>query len=487
MPTNFVHLEGIKTSNEGFKMVNNSKNVNENDERIKQILSLAGLDEKVLEDPEQREEIYAFVDENDVLHEMEEMAVAAKESKPEKKNKPIATSSQPNRNDNWMSDTPIDKRRSLMPGNVQPKVPDPTRMSMQPSRSDSRYKRPLPIPEREPASLYRPPPPIPPKESTRVKVGESLIPEKSLVKENEIEQKAMSRRLPPAITRLPTIPDKKPWSAADLSTSLVGKNEGTRDSSSLKQQTLEELEKVIPPIPSREAPGKPLASHPVKKSPLSRLSLNPTRLAPTRPEVPIRRRSPSAPTIAKQPDADPDPVLPESVPDDDDPVSSLNPSCSSSCCRSHSVALSSSPNEESTLNHEVEHIITAMGIPPPLSMQELTPPGPPPPPVTTVGLPPPPPPSFATTALSIFDQKTKTTTKTKMFGKDNLLEEIRNKGGVNGAGLKRTESTKPVSGLKESGTLSSVLEKALITIQNANRISDQSDNEDQGWESTDSW
>ena len=91
MPTNFVHLEGIKTSNMGFKMVNNSKNVNANDERIKQFLSLAGLDEKVLEDPDQREEIYAFVDENDVLHEMEEMAVAAKESKTEKRNEAIAT------------------------------------------------------------------------------------------------------------------------------------------------------------------------------------------------------------------------------------------------------------------------------------------------------------------------------------------------------------------------------------------------------------
>ncbi len=346
---------------------------------------------------------------------------------------------------------PDKKLPSLPPSALSPPtIPDKKQLKVPPGNTS-----PATIPDKKPLNF---PPPVP---------SLPTVPDKK------------PASLPTPIPRAPTIPNKKLPNVQDCTPSLVGINDAYTD----KQETLE-LEDNFPPFPTWKSQGKPPAASPIKTLPLSRLSLNPTRLAPTIPEVPVRRRSPSAPTFAKPPDTDPEPVLPESDLDDDDPASTLNPPCSSHCCMSQSAASTSSPNQDSSTNHGVDHTINAMAIPPPLSMQPLIPAPPLPPPLISTAFTPPPPPCVTSRASA----ESKTATTNKVFGKENFLEEIRKMGGVTGAGLKRTVTTKPVPSAEQSGTLTAALQMALSTIHNANRSSDPSDDEeDGGWDSNDSF
>jgi len=114
------------------------------------------------------------------------------------------------------------------------------------------------------------------------------------------------------------------------------------------------------------------------------------------------------------------------------------------------------------------------------------PPPPPPPPM----IPTPAPPSFinkTSSAPSVLNASPKTN-----FGKENMLEEIRLKGGLKGAGLKKVEAAEEKPQPDDGGSLASVLQLALRSIQNANVMSDDDDDNDddddrQGYDSTDSW
>ncbi|TRY67325.1 hypothetical protein TCAL_11131 [Tigriopus californicus] len=67
-PTGFVHVSGVKSSSEGFQMVDNSSEI---DPRIQEFLKVAGLSEEYFKDPEQRREIESFVKTNNVIKTMD--------------------------------------------------------------------------------------------------------------------------------------------------------------------------------------------------------------------------------------------------------------------------------------------------------------------------------------------------------------------------------------------------------------------------------
>ena len=59
MPTNFMHVKGVKSTQAGMEMVDNTSNV---DEAVRELLSVSGLDASVLRDPQKKKEIYNFVE-----------------------------------------------------------------------------------------------------------------------------------------------------------------------------------------------------------------------------------------------------------------------------------------------------------------------------------------------------------------------------------------------------------------------------------------
>lgn len=67
-PTGFIHVKGVKASQAGFEMIDNLDNL---DPRLRQLLSTSGLDEKVLSDPNKRQTIMKYVEENHVLETVE--------------------------------------------------------------------------------------------------------------------------------------------------------------------------------------------------------------------------------------------------------------------------------------------------------------------------------------------------------------------------------------------------------------------------------
>lgn len=67
-PSSFVHVTGVKPSTQGFQMVDNTDQI---DPLLREFLQVAGLSESILSNPEQREEIYQFVEDNKVLESME--------------------------------------------------------------------------------------------------------------------------------------------------------------------------------------------------------------------------------------------------------------------------------------------------------------------------------------------------------------------------------------------------------------------------------
>jgi hypothetical protein len=82
------------------------------------------------------------------------------------------------------------------------------------------------------------------------------------------------------------------------------------------------------------------------------------------------------------------------------------------------------------------------------------------------------------------------TQKKKVFGKENLLEEIRQKGGTMGAGLRKLQSEraqdKQAMTCKNDGSLTFILQNALDVIHSATRFSDN-DEEDDDDDACDSW
>ena len=60
----FVHVTGVRPSNQGLQITDYTDNV---DPRLRKLLQVAGLNENILANPKQRAEIYAFVNKNDVL------------------------------------------------------------------------------------------------------------------------------------------------------------------------------------------------------------------------------------------------------------------------------------------------------------------------------------------------------------------------------------------------------------------------------------
>ena len=68
-PSSFVHVTGVKPSTQGFQMVDNTDQI---DPLLREFLQVAGLSESILSNPEQKEEIYRFVEDNNVLESMEQ-------------------------------------------------------------------------------------------------------------------------------------------------------------------------------------------------------------------------------------------------------------------------------------------------------------------------------------------------------------------------------------------------------------------------------
>merc|ERR1712150_272551 len=68
-PSSFVHVTGVKPSTQGFQMVDNTDQL---DPLLREFLQVAGLSESILSNPQQKEEIYKFVEDNKVLESMEQ-------------------------------------------------------------------------------------------------------------------------------------------------------------------------------------------------------------------------------------------------------------------------------------------------------------------------------------------------------------------------------------------------------------------------------
>lgn len=68
-PSSFVHVTGVKPSTQGFQMVDNTDQI---DPLLREFLQVAGLSESILSNPQQKEEIYKFVEDNKVLESMEQ-------------------------------------------------------------------------------------------------------------------------------------------------------------------------------------------------------------------------------------------------------------------------------------------------------------------------------------------------------------------------------------------------------------------------------
>ena len=79
MPTNFMHVKGVKSSQAGLEMVDNTSNV---DEAVRELLSVSGLDASVLRDPQKKKEIYNFVEKNEVVPVVKKMTVRRETMKP---------------------------------------------------------------------------------------------------------------------------------------------------------------------------------------------------------------------------------------------------------------------------------------------------------------------------------------------------------------------------------------------------------------------
>ena len=68
MPTAFVHVHGVKASQGGFEMVDNTSDM---DPRLIKFLAVAGLDESVMKNEKQAEEIYSYIETHGVLEEID--------------------------------------------------------------------------------------------------------------------------------------------------------------------------------------------------------------------------------------------------------------------------------------------------------------------------------------------------------------------------------------------------------------------------------
>lgn len=64
----FVHVTGVRPSTQGFQMVDNTDQINP---LLREFLQVAGLNESILSNPQQKEEIYKFIEDNQVLENME--------------------------------------------------------------------------------------------------------------------------------------------------------------------------------------------------------------------------------------------------------------------------------------------------------------------------------------------------------------------------------------------------------------------------------
>ena len=60
----FVHVTGVKPSTQGFQMVDNTDQINP---LLRDFLQVAGLSESILSNPQQKEEIYRFIEDNNAL------------------------------------------------------------------------------------------------------------------------------------------------------------------------------------------------------------------------------------------------------------------------------------------------------------------------------------------------------------------------------------------------------------------------------------
>ena len=147
----FIHVTGVRPSEQGFQMVDNMQYI---DPRLREFLQVAGLDESILANPQQKEEIYKFVEDNKVFENIEHRRKTRSRSKrPEVAPKPSI------------------KLR------VTPSFPPPPPPMVEPYRMPS--PRPENYPDDEPPSTPMPPPP--PSCADRKYTNNASSPPKSMI------------------------------------------------------------------------------------------------------------------------------------------------------------------------------------------------------------------------------------------------------------------------------------------------------------------
>ena len=600
-PANFVHVDGVRHTRKGFEKVDANT-----DEKVSKFLELAGLNDGVLEDSAQREEIYNFVDQFDVLYEIEELEKHSKPKAPEQKKERQLKAEPPPQNRS---------QSEQFPSNVQISLPSrktslPTKGNFEKSRS--RYKDPLPPPT---STVHRLPPPIPPKDSLMESSTQSLEKNNSSIRrmpppvpretetcyqlnDHDIGMRTntigLKKRLPPPIpaeeTKMP--PDKNVQ---------IFQNSKSNSSTQLFQKAVPEpasvsARRLPPPIPKKEmiqhfstnaqsSVALTESSDNVKKpnqfmansskripSPVfsgyeeyseerntqEKKSIPPSKPVNLRPTIPEKRfLKPVTNLLAKNDEPEyknvhnrhkrnapsQDPKKECSLPteqtdlrirENDERPQEEEPEYRNIHAKRKPPQIPKIESFPNLLPSRREIEVADAPPPPPQQQQQKylpfpprnasrspspismkrtvaeieskpssenprmkddkqngfapTPPPPPPPPLTSV---PPTPPSFANKESSVSKGPAALSNSSSkpVFGKENLLEAIRLKGGLKGAGLKKVEAAedKSASASVPDGSLTSVLQLALNLIKNANEMSDQSDVEDEDFDSADSW
>ena len=169
MPTNFMHVKGVKSTQAGMEMVDNSSNV---DEAVRELLSVSGLDASVLRDPQKKKEIYNFVEQNEVVPVVKKMTVRRETMKPRRVPAPVMN------NSNVLSNVAS-----------QPKT-----QQLQPIKEPSTSVGGVPPPPPPPPPPPSPPPlpPPPPAEST-IHTPPSIIEPEATKKEAPTKQNVRSK------------------------------------------------------------------------------------------------------------------------------------------------------------------------------------------------------------------------------------------------------------------------------------------------------
>ena len=474
-PSNFVHVAGMKATQNGFQMVDQTKNV---DTQIVKFLKLAGLDETVLENPDKRKEIQEFVDRNTDIYDLVE--------KVSSDNSNMYDCSTDSDEDSVLDLEPVTMQRtqSCRAAPSIPKKPPTHRRSVQPAPKIpkfERYNKPLlppPIEEHctqrrspvpmlwaqqhdSPKPIRKSPVPIPTRKEMKPVDKAPLLPpsrnKSPLPKPQQIEDSIGKSPVPKRAQKsgsfsngFPSTSSPKefrvppPAPRMNSSSNFVeGKPKPLPQISQRNKGS--EIDKIKSPISKLDLPEAPETSSPSKINPPNLLQKpNVSRKPPPIPGLENNSKPPDVPRARRE------------VPLPANPL----------------------PSPPPTPPEDPEECLKGMAILPP-----LCPPCPPPAPAPCA-------PSIPKPITQPAQQNSVINTqKKKVFGKDNLLEEIRQKGGTMGAGLRKLKETgceqKQEVASKNDGSLTSILQNALDVIHSASNFSDQSDNDND--DGCDSW